>query len=603
MHADWPEFLSPGSQRARVMERFARARERGEFLVGAAIGAGLLGDAAERGGADFLVALNAGRFRLMGASSVACILPIRDANQFVLSFAPLEILSQCRIPVYFGASTLDPALSLEALVAEIADLGFAGVANFPSVVHLPAPVRHALDGPGLGFERELELLALAHRHGLSSLAYVRTREQASAAAARGVDIICYNVGWNAGGAKGPVSEISVEETAAHAREMHGVIRRENPRAFFFLEGGPIQDPDQLAAVCRVARMHGYIGGSTIDRLPLAQSVSGQTQRFKSATALARILGKQERMLVDLGRRHGFVGASEAMIDVYEALDRFRRSSFPMLISGERNTGRQTLIEALHGESRDRRGSLAVIEADDGNSGRQAMIALFGRAAVLGGAGLEGLASREDIGMIALRGIEHVPLRLQRRLANTLKRGRFVPFGDRRGQRWTKRLMLVSDFSLKSLLAEGRIDPQLAELLSGHEIRLPPLRKRTEDIEDLLGRFMAGLAGEGQPYPVLSPGAMSLLRRHDWPGNLLELRSFASRLFARHGAGRVDEEAALGLLSGDSDWMRRRMSSERDILLDALWRHGFHRGKTAAFLGISRKTLYNKIRRYRLTSQV
>ncbi len=603
MHADWPGFLSPGSQRARVMERFARARERGEFLVGAAIGAGLLGDAAERGGADFLVALNAGRFRLMGASSVACILPIRDANQFVLSFAPLEILSQCRIPVYFGASTLDPALSLEALVAEIADLGFAGVANFPSVVHLPAPVRHALDGPGLGFERELELLALAHRHDLSSLAYVRTREQASAAAARGVDIICYNVGWNAGGAKGPVSEISVEETAAHAREMHGVIRRENPRAFFFLEGGPIQDPDQLAAVCRVARMHGYIGGSTIDRLPLAQSVSGQTQRFKSATALARILGKQERMLVDLGRRHGFVGASEAMIDVYEALDRFRGSSFPMLISGERNTGRQTLIEALHGESRDRRGSLAVIEADDGNSGRQAMIALFGRAAVLGGAGLEGLASREDIGMIALRGIEHVPLRLQRRLANTLKRGRFVPFGDRRGQPWTKRLMLVSDFSLKSLLAEGRIDPQLAELLSGHEIRLPPLRKRTEDIEDLLGRFMAGLAGEGQPYPVLSPGAMSLLRRHDWPGNLLELRSFASRLFARHGAGRVDEEAALGLLSGDSDWMRRRMSSERDILLDALWRHGFHRGKTAAFLGISRKTLYNKIRRYRLTSQV
>ena len=64
--------------RKRIRQRFTEARKRGEFLVGAAIGAGILGLAAEQGGADFVLALSAGRFRIMGAASVACMLPIRE---------------------------------------------------------------------------------------------------------------------------------------------------------------------------------------------------------------------------------------------------------------------------------------------------------------------------------------------------------------------------------------------------------------------------------------------------------------------------------------------------------------------------------------------
>jgi DNA-binding NtrC family response regulator len=96
--------------------------------------------------------------------------------------------------------------------------------------------------------------------------------------------------------------------------------------------------------------------------------------------------------------------------------------------------------------------------------------------------------------------------------------------------------------------------------------------------------------------------MRRLRRHEWPGNLPELRAFAARLVGHHAGGRVDEEAVQRLLAGDTERGRRRVASERDIVLDALWRHGFHRGRTAAFLGISRKTLYNKIQRYHLTGQ-
>lgn len=598
-------FVKPGTEspRTRIKTQFAGSIRRGEFLVGAAIGAGILGQSAEQGGADFVLALGAGRFRIMGAASVACMLPIRDSNEFVKSFAPAEILSQCSVPVYFGASTLDPTLSVDELADQVAKMGFSGVINFPTVAHFPEPIREALDTAGIGFSKELALFAAAHARGLSTLAHVRTGEQARASAALGVDIICFNFGWNAGGAKGLASELSVEEAAAHSREISRIVTRENPEALFVLEGGPIEDPDHLASICRVARIHGYVGGSTIDRLPLAESVTGQTLRFKSAAVLARVLKREERNLVAFGHQIGLAGTSEAMVRVYEKIRRFSGSNESMIVSGEVGTGRQTTVEALHTLSGQEPASLAVVNAGE-TSGQQLMISIFGRGAVQGGGGsLTGLAARDDISTIAIRGIDHIPLKMQARIAVYLERGRFTPIGGRRAVHSGKRLLFIANAPLESLVAELRIDPDLAQRIEGHEVHLPSLRDRSEDIEELLDVAIARLT-DGVPTqrPVLSPSAMLRLRRHDWTGNLPELRAFAAKLVSHHAGGRVDEEVVQELLSGESAHSRRRVLTERDIILDALWRHGFHRGRTASFLGISRKTLYNKIRRYALTGQ-
>lgn len=590
------------TSRHQTLERLARAREGGEFIVGAAIGTGLLAHAAEQGGADFLVVLSAGRLRLMGAPSVASILPVRDCYRFVQSFADAEVMGRAQVPVYFATATMNPLRSLETMAAEIVALGFAGIANFPSVAHFPQPARQALERSGFGFERELRLLALAHRHGIGSLAYVRTRDHARAAAAQGIDLICCNFGWNAGGMHGPASELSLEEASAHALEMQRLIRRENPEAMFFLEGGPIQDTEQLAAICRIAKIHGYIGGSTIDRLPLAESVVGQVQRFKQATALARVLSRREEVLIALGERHGLIGRSQAMIDVYDALERFRGKRFPVLVCGEAHSGRATVVEALHAESGSAGNALAVLEITDAESARLALIELFGRAATMGGAALTGLAARADITTIAVRGIEHMPARLQLRLASSLRRQRFSPFGDRRTRPLDgKRLVLVSGQALDAPLSGGQMHPALAELLRGHEIQVPPLRQRSEDVEPLLLHYMRESTAQAGSVPTLSPGAMGLLRRHAWPGNLLELRRIAATLQQRHASGRVGQEAVAQLLAPDAFRPSHRIQSERDIILDALWRHRFKRGATAQFLGVSRKTLYNKIRRYRLGS--
>jgi predicted TIM-barrel enzyme len=147
--------------------------KRVEILVGAAIGLGMTARAAADGGADFLLALSAGRLRVMGAPSLAAMLPIRDCNAFTDAFARREILDRVGVPVFFGAAACDPRLSIEVLLTRIRDAGYQGVANFPTAIHQDGAFRAALERVGLGFGREVEMLRTAPRFGLATLGYAK----------------------------------------------------------------------------------------------------------------------------------------------------------------------------------------------------------------------------------------------------------------------------------------------------------------------------------------------------------------------------------------------------------------------------------------------
>lgn len=179
-----------------------------QFLLGAAIGTGMAAKAAEHGGADFLLALNAGRFRSMGAPSAACMLALRPSNKMVMEFGQAEILTQTSLPVYFGASVFG-VVDLEELVGQIAEAGFHGISNFPSCIFLDGQYRQFLEESGHGFGREIALLQAARAHGLSTLAYVHTVEEACRVAAD-VDIVNFGLGWNMGGSVGVESSLDLD---------------------------------------------------------------------------------------------------------------------------------------------------------------------------------------------------------------------------------------------------------------------------------------------------------------------------------------------------------------------------------------------------------
>ena len=252
----------------------------GTLLVGGAIGIGMTAEAAVRGGADFLLALNAGRYRVMGAPSVAALLPIGDANSFTDGFARREILDRVSVPVLFGASCFNPGMSPERLVAQTLDAGYHGMANFPSAIHFDARFRQLLEEAGIGFEREARMLTLARQAGLMTFGYAKTRSDVAQLMEAGVGMICLNFGWNAGGVLSVAQSFTISEAADRARRVFAAVRARAPETLCFVEGGPIISPDDMFRVCDEARADGYVGGSTLDRVPLEHSVTERTSAWR-----------------------------------------------------------------------------------------------------------------------------------------------------------------------------------------------------------------------------------------------------------------------------------------------------------------------------------
>jgi len=169
-------------------------------VIGVAVGSGFSAKQAVEGGADFILVLNAGRFRNYGVSSICCMMPFANSNELVLRFGSEEILPRIRNkPVIFGACATDPTIDHGMLLDKIKKMGFQGVNNFPTVGLIDGQYREALEENGLGYQREVEFMQKAKGKGLFTIAFVFDEDQAKQMAEVGVDVICAHLSWTVGG--------------------------------------------------------------------------------------------------------------------------------------------------------------------------------------------------------------------------------------------------------------------------------------------------------------------------------------------------------------------------------------------------------------------
>ncbi len=197
---------------ADLLERFrAQLRIQGH-LVGVVAGAGLIGSYAMMGGADFLLALSSGRYRIMGRGSYAGYYCYGSSNEITMELGTRELLPILpNAPILFGLAASDPFIHLYEYLKEIKSRGFAGVTNFPTIALIDGQFRRALEEDGNVYEREVEALALAHHLGLFTVAFVTCEEEASAMLRVGVDVICVHLGLTKGGFMGAKKYISLAE--------------------------------------------------------------------------------------------------------------------------------------------------------------------------------------------------------------------------------------------------------------------------------------------------------------------------------------------------------------------------------------------------------
>ena len=349
-----------------------------EFKIGAAVGSGVVARAAQQGGAHFLLAIHAGRMRNMGAPSIASMLPIADAVATTLDFAEHEVLPLSEMPTYVGLCLWSPAYDRQSLLRTVIETGYAGAVNYPGAMQYAPDMQRLLDQHGLGVDAEIALLQDVQRAGRKGVFYSGSREHAKAAARAGIDTIIHNFGWNVGGRIGHRTEISLEEAAHIARDIVRIVHGIRPETEVYLEGGPILTAEDLNFVMRFAAIDGYVGGSTIDRFPVENSVANQIAEYKSASNQPSMHTQNMRDAVREVARYGLVGEAKEFTHFATALMRARTSKMPVVIRGPEGVNLNAALEAMLGPAK-RRQSIRYFDFFEASSAHHINNVLFGRS--------------------------------------------------------------------------------------------------------------------------------------------------------------------------------------------------------------------------------
>ena len=253
-------------------------------ILGVAAGNGMVSNYTMKGGADFILAMNAGRFRQMGQSAFAAFFGYSDANQMVLDFAAKEILPMTTeedFPVIQGIFMQDPSIHILDMLKKSVEYGFSGVINYPTIGCFDGKFRTALENAGLGYEKEVEGIRLAHFLDIFTLAYAFDKNQAIQMAQAGADAICIHLGITGGGLMGANQYMPLEYAMNLANDIFTAIDQINPQIIKIVCSGPIQTPIDAQAFYHYTSCQGILVGSGIERLPVERAVINTTKAFKS----------------------------------------------------------------------------------------------------------------------------------------------------------------------------------------------------------------------------------------------------------------------------------------------------------------------------------
>lgn len=251
-------------------------------IVGAAVGSGMTAKYTAMGGADLLLALSAGKYRIMGRSSYTSYFCHGNSNDIVMELGTRELLPIIRdVPVLFGLFASDPGIHIYEYLKEIKEKGFSGIVNFPTMALIDGKFREALEEEGNTYADEVEAVRLARYLDLFTVAFVVTGEQAVQMLEAGADVICVHLGLTKGGLLGARNPISIYEAKKVAEHIFGICEERNPQVLRMIYAGPANTPIDMQYIYQNTTCQGYIGGSTFERIPAEHAVCNITRAFKS----------------------------------------------------------------------------------------------------------------------------------------------------------------------------------------------------------------------------------------------------------------------------------------------------------------------------------
>ncbi len=268
--------------RQGVLERLRARLDSGHIIVAAGAGAGISAKFEEAGGADLLLVFNSGLYRMHGLGSLSGLLAYGDANAVALELGERHVLPLVReVPVICSVNGTDPTRVMAVHLRRIVEAGFSGVNNFPTVGLIDGSFRAALEKTGMGYHKEAEMIALAHELDIFTMAYAFNAAEARLMAEAGCDLLLAHVGLTAGGSVGAADTMTLEQAAALVAEMQAAARAVKPDTLTLCHGGPIATPEDVERLLTLAAVEGFVGASSMERLPVERGIEETTRRFAS----------------------------------------------------------------------------------------------------------------------------------------------------------------------------------------------------------------------------------------------------------------------------------------------------------------------------------
>ncbi len=334
--------------------------------------------------------------------------------------------------------------------------------------------------------------------------------------------------------------------------------------------------------------------------------------IKNALREASLKKEKDYLIRKLQEDYVLIGKSNEMERVRNQIEKFSKVDSPVLIEGPSGTGKELVARLIHLKSRRAPNPFVAVNCS-AIPDELIESELFGyEKGAFTGAYKEkpGFFEMAENGTLFLDEISEASPRFQAKLLRVVEEGAFHRLGATKRKKVNVRIISASNKPLKELVKKGEFREDLFFRLEVLVIKLPPLAKRSEDIPLLIDYFMEKFSRERKiKKKEIAPEAYKLLLSYDWPGNVRELKNLVEKMLIITDGEIIsyeDVEAFLEPPSAIKETANLKEAveiTERKRILEELEKNNWNYTHTAKALGISRATLFNKMRKYKIKKQL
>ncbi|MHC4993737.1 MAG: phosphoenolpyruvate hydrolase family protein [Planctomycetota bacterium] len=267
-------------ERTQILDTLREKIDSGLPIIGGGAGTGISAKWEQAGGIDLIVIYNSGRYRMAGHGSLSGLMPYGSANDVVMEMAD-EVLPVVRdTPVLAGVCGTDPMRLMDRFLQQVKDVGFSGVQNFPTVGLIDGVFRANLEETNMGYDKEVDMIAMARDLDLLTTPYVFSTEDARDMTGAGADILVAHMGLTTSGSIGAKTAKTLEECVCLIDSIVESARGVRDDVIVLCHGGPIAEPDDAAFILNHCKdVDGFFGASSMERLPTERAIKAQTEAF------------------------------------------------------------------------------------------------------------------------------------------------------------------------------------------------------------------------------------------------------------------------------------------------------------------------------------